>query len=288
MVPRGGQLREELFTERDVTRSNLIAEGGTAVARWCCHLPYDWPMNASSLLRHSGKVASVDHLPEVNCPFTWDFQSARRPKYKYLEPEVAEKFLNDGSVRIGTLFDFRGREHGSWRGDAGEGILRGCGTVSFELSKNTGVPEGLRGVLAPVRASNARMRFTDCHFDITSSSPDYYIFCVSKRKWRDHHARGMACIEIFNFPEFAGRISMALQRAVGANVYPLCYMSVQYRDRISDLANAERGQELAAIVKPKRYAWQAEARLLWQPRNTPISPVVLTCDSLREYCKRLS
>jgi hypothetical protein len=242
-------------------------------------------MNARALLEHSGEAAGVNRKPIVNCPFSWDFRVARKPKYKYLEPGIAERFLNEGSVRIGTLFDFRKLEHGLWRGDAGEGTLLGRGTLSFDLREGTEVPAGLGHVLAPVRGSNACMRFVDCRFDIARSSPDYYIFCVSNRRWPDGRVRDKACIEIFDFPEFVGHISMALESQVKANTFPLCFVSVQYRERTSDLAGAERDQELAPIVKPSRYAWQNEARLLWQPRKTPIEPVVLSCGSLHDFCR---
>jgi hypothetical protein len=58
--------------------------------------------------------------------------------YKYMKQEHVDMFLEDGLIRLGTLFEFRNEEfHGSAAGDADEGkytkALESLETQGFDL-----------------------------------------------------------------------------------------------------------------------------------------------------------
>jgi hypothetical protein len=133
--------------------------------------------------------------------------------YKYLEPVWAERMVRDGSVRVGTLHDFRRIEGlDSERGDLHEGV---------RISLTDGSPGIVDGKDLPwfLRESfrippNVKFQFEKgAVLKVHQNSPDVYVYCTcSKYDEALMELFGGACVKISDSTQFFRAITRALDR----------------------------------------------------------------------------
>src|SRR6267378_1684411 len=101
--------------------------------------------------------------------------------YKYLPPVWAERMLRDGSVRVGTLYDFRRIEVlDSERGDQDEGA---------RISLTDGAPGIVEGKDLPwfvleslAVPPNVKIMFAEgAVLKVQQNSPDAYVYCTCSK-----------------------------------------------------------------------------------------------------------
>lgn len=208
--------------------------------------------------------------------------------FKYLEPRWADQMVDQGSVRIGTLFDFRHKEaHGKERGDELEGVRvtmtdGRAGTFAGEeipafLKDSLRIPEGV----AIQFAEGAVLRQH-------ASVPDMYVYCTCHQFSEALLTRfGGACVEIHQPEKFFAAITGTLaewdeygvRRARGFSL-----AACEYRDREQTWPRASRYNPV--FRKPRRYQHQAEVRAAWRPLARRIRPLDLTVPSITDWCRR--
>jgi hypothetical protein len=131
--------------------------------------------------------------------------------YKYLHKKYAESLINEGEIRIGTLYNFRKSElHGTEIGDDGEGTIVPFFEAEADINKLEEFPDfvknglGLSGENLTVTAKKG------FKLKIRKTLPDLYILCFSIAK-NDPEIFSKSeydtCVEINNVNEFIECIS---------------------------------------------------------------------------------
>ena len=173
-----------------------------------------------------------------------------------MEREWAEALVNAGSIRIGTLADFRKEEaHGAGIGDEGEGTISHVSGPSWSPSGDVDLPGlKLRGVPPnTIRFSNIGFR----------GQTDALILCFTA----DPRAIGFpaeynAIVEIPDAARFVETVTRSLRR----NGHDMTFVALKrclYSDRENRLDQSTTSDEW--YRKPPRFAEQVEYRAAWSP-----------------------
>ena len=101
-----------------------------------------------------------------------------RPLYKYTKYKFAKKMIEDGTFKIGTLYEFRNIEkHGNEIGDDDEGVRRIYSTDNVDLRYPETVPFHVKNHIKP-QNKKANIIFKNIMFRTTYHHPDCYLFCL--------------------------------------------------------------------------------------------------------------
>jgi hypothetical protein len=208
--------------------------------------------------------------------------------YKFLPKRYLDAFFENGSIRLGTIFDFNDIvKHTVARADSGEGkhtLQRKLEGKTIHLKEDAHeeiISEAFFGnVTITGHGSVSSMRSCD----------DAFIYCTSNRytdeifkKWNDDDTEINSCFEIFNVRSFFKQVS----KAIKFSAYPLYGDNVIYTpDPIPYDSYAAKLNP--AITKEKeKYSWQRENRSIWSPRYpySPLKPWVINVPNAREFCR---
>jgi hypothetical protein len=209
------------------------------------------------------------------------------PIYKYLEPEFAKAMMSEGSIKIGTLSEYRAIEDRE-RGDDGEGKLTlhspagrqvygGDAATLPPILRHPGIHIGQRGL--ETVGENA--------VNISSTIADLYVFCTTESLDPEYARRfGGGCVQINQPEQFFLELDTALRTAASAERILLSkprWGRCVYEGR---RYNWEREDVPAAwLLKPARYQGQREIRVSWQTDPIkPLSSVILKVPSIVPFC----
>jgi len=209
--------------------------------------------------------------------------------YKYVKKEHLDAFFTKGSIKIGSLYEYRQVEkYGTVIGDDNEGIyhteLSKNGTHEIDLSSTSAEAEFFRNhVLRPdQRNSNVKVVMEDGAKIISqSNSPDLYIYCVSK----EFNVEVMkefgcdSCIEIVRPDIFFNAISKKIRhKAKYDNVVEIVYGG--------KTAHYTRPHQVhPAIKKGTDYSYQKEVRAIWTPKKEIKSPIFVDVPKAIRACR---
>ena len=202
---------------------------------------------------------------------------------KYLPPKWAMAMVERGSIRLGTLHDYRRQEElGDARGDSTEGTAVFHERVEQAMYSPTNPPSAFVGAMlqgAHLQASALDIRNSD--FSMPASAPNVLIYCVSKGK-SERVARefGPACVEISDLHEFAKRVAKVVEQHL-----PGSWLRVAdciYTDERRVAPDAELDMNVV-FLKPTRQAYQQEVRFAWYPRaGVEVHALTLEIPEVRE------
>lgn len=191
--------------------------------------------------------------------------------FKYMKREHADRLVNEGSTRIGTLHDFRDEEsHGVGVGDAGEGKkLLSIHPEPQSVSAGSPLAKHLEAMGAMKLGPGVTVHLGDgCAFAGNHDHHDVYVWCCST----DLSAKAMAdlgsantCVEIFDVPSFFQALDAAVRSRY--EVQTLGPASVVYGSRHEEWNGVDMGTH-PVFLKEARFAVQAEVRIAWSP-STP-------------------
>jgi hypothetical protein len=208
--------------------------------------------------------------------------------YKYMRKQHLEAFLQRGSLKIGTLHEYRRVEdYGKVIGDDEEGIrfttfnIPGGGTV--DLMGNA--PEALylrsslpipSGVPLPTLTFDAGAEFL-----IREAVPDVFIYCTtSKFDLKVMEEFGYdACLEIVRPDAFFRAIS----RKIRHKGTFLGNAPVHYRNRVTHYTRPHSTP--AYMMKGAEYTYQKEVRAVWAPAKTNVAPIYVDVAEAVRYCQ---
>ena len=201
--------------------------------------------------------------------------------YKYTKKEYCKAMIN-GEFFINTLDSLRNYEEThSEIGDKGEGTKTiYADKVNFHTSK----PETLQNI--PEFAKNwiqgAGISVINCTF-AQKNNENFYVFSCSK----EHNPKIMkklgydSCIKIINPNEFFREITASLQ-SMNLTSHNFFGGECNY-----EIARKEHHQNISgihpAIVKPQRYAYQQEVRVIWIPSSKQIKPEKIISKATKKY-----
>jgi hypothetical protein len=205
--------------------------------------------------------------------------------YKYLDRKYADRMIADGSIRIGTLNDFKAIEMGIVRGDATEGsrsLIHSIGNKPQRLADLGDSPLVAR-IFGVDPTSNSTI--AGITLKMPETAPDVYIYCTtavpSQMAMREFKAD--TCVRISNPNGFFEVLSECMRRE-GLSTGECAGQPCVYRSREVEY-NRPEAQIHPAFIKTADYAWQREVRLAWQPRHEklPIHAEILVCPGIRQF-----
>lgn len=203
--------------------------------------------------------------------------------FKFVKRRYMNGALATGSIRLGTLHDFRKTEdHGQSQGDPSEGKNNVFQHVGFLDSHD---PSSFAGRIV-VLSDGATME--NCTLVEERDFPDSYVFCASTnfsedlfRKWNTSDGLD-ACYEISDVAGFINAISNALDNSAQL----VGYAPVVYVDGDLDGAAGQHVIHPAFVKQVRKYKWQTEYRFVWQhKRPEEADPKLFEVNGLSRCCK---
>tara|TARA_R110002095_G_scaffold184083_2_gene161293 strand:+ start:3922 stop:4605 length:684 start_codon:yes stop_codon:yes gene_type:complete len=211
------------------------------------------------------------------------------PLYKFIEKEFLEGFFNNGTLRLGTIYDFKDIvEHGVSRGDHSEGehrLIRGIDDI-LRITKDKHEP-----ILSEVFKVEGEGEILLSYLNITvpRRCEDGFLFCTSSiyteqlyRRW--HKENGVdACYEIINPQGFI----MAISRAISNSAYFYENSNVTYTEENIDYQSPHANIHPAFTKVKNDYDWQVENRSVWGVRGPcgPLRPWVISVPEAIQFCR---
>ena len=192
-----------------------------------------------------------------------------------------------GTIRIGTLHDFRKSEHKKGIADPAEGtkqVLHHVGEVSAanvdEALQNHGYDiKALEtfGVMKIGKESQmTNFTFRNISMSKTFNEPDCFIICSSiykSKRTMSQFEGADSCIEINQINTFYNILTNTLN-----TISPVVFRGVHkviYKDRQEKWNGHDWGHH-PALIKEKEFEPQGEIRAIWQPKfNQSIEPMIL-------------
>lgn len=214
------------------------------------------------------------------------------PLYKFIEREFLDAFFRTGSLRLGTIYDFKDIvEHGVNRGDRSEGehnLIRGIdGTVS--ISKDNYEP-----IISEVFKveDEGKAYLSNLSIVVPRRCEDGFIFCTSSiyneqlfRQWNQENSLD-ACYEIMNPNGFI----LAINNAIKDSANFFASSNVTYTDTQIDYQSPQAKLHPAFTKVKKEYGWQHEHRTVWGARGPcgPLNPWIVNVPEAIQYCRPLA
>lgn len=192
------------------------------------------------------------------------------PLYKYMNKEHAEKFWDDGTIRIGTLFEYRNIDkHGEEVGELSEAMAY-CIIHKSQLNRvarDETTVGGLSEFVKNMVKSSPEAIYSD-NFIVGYSPLDQYIYCcTSEYSEESMNLFGYdSCIKISDVSGFISCVTECL--GVTAKFKGAFYC--QYRER--GFKFEESPTVYPEIIKHPNYAHQKEVRVIWHPKYENIRP----------------
>ena len=197
--------------------------------------------------------------------------------FKYMKSCHASRFKSDGTLRIGTLSEYRNVEkHGERIGDSHEGMVGHFETVATAdvATLSPFVKRFVSGVAG---------RIENCTFTAMYESPEFFVFSTALEFSRElmKEFGYDACLRIDNPAAFFKAVTLSLQNvATYEGIFPC-----SYTDRFIPPGNFHAAHP--AVIKDRAYESQREVRTLWHPVDGHASPRIIRCLRAIRHCTRV-
>ncbi|WP_431622474.1 hypothetical protein [Enterobacter hormaechei] len=212
--------------------------------------------------------------------------------FKFIESQYLDAFFTNGSLRIGTIYDFKDTiEHTSARGDLNEGKHTIFRAVTHELKLSSTENEPIINEFLKLEDSWGTIQ--NSIFVTERRSEDSFIFCTSRNyshtifnEWYVDSDKNNACYAIINPRKFFKEITLRIQDSVTE------YINQDVVYTLDPIPyNSKEAKLSPAITKEiKKYSWQTENRTIWRPKLSPVKliPFVVNVPEAIKYCMPLS
>lgn len=206
--------------------------------------------------------------------------------YKYMPQKYLDNFFKRGSLKVGTLYEYRKVEqYGEAIGDGAEGILvtkfSHQAGISVDLGSNSPEALYLRKTFGFVGPPGAIIEFSPAGgINHRVESENAYIFCTTSEYNADVMREfGGACIEIVRPDEFFKAISHTIRHK---GTFQHCG-PIEYKERETRWDKPHSTH--ACMVKDSRYAYQKEVRTIWAPAKDAITPLFVNVPAAVRFCR---
>jgi len=211
--------------------------------------------------------------------------------YKYLPTVFSQALLNRGSIRIGTLSDFRKSEHSPGISDPTEGTK----IINLDIGEEekyeclTEAPEGLKGFIK-ITGECKNLTLNEIHTTTKYRSEDVYILCLSSEasvNVMNSLEGAEECLELLYQEEFFRdlNIIMSMESAKFDGLSECIYQSRV----VAITSGRESTGPHPSIIKEPEFKAQKEIRAIWIPTNNKIiHPTTINNSNLGEYFRKVS
>lgn len=207
--------------------------------------------------------------------------------YKFMEGEYARLLLQEGKLRISTLYRYRSEENfGSHIGDAGEGTS----TVRMEHEVIERNPDEQQAqFLYPMLRLEGCINTTIHNVVRESYMPNCFVYCLTKKnssKFLKYKDFGNTCLKITNIGRLTFILDSELRKRFAQSKFSLI-ADCQYYKR--DLDYRENWQSYhPALLKEKKHAYQKEMRLIFEGKEFPPEGYIdIQNDGLKDCFKKV-
>lgn len=206
---------------------------------------------------------------------------------KYIKRNYFDDLINSGSVRIGTLKDYKEGEHGQMVADSMEGSKRFKGSynkVTSETIKSSAALSSLISIGDGGIINNLEID------NLTIIEPDFYIFSFAQdynvsdhENWYEEEGYDIAYS--INFPNtFFKKITNKLNERSSVEFLGLFKVHYYNEKEGMDLFDDLNSLPAFCLKDYDGFSNQSEIRAVWRPLETQeISPVNLNVDGLGRY-----
>ena len=210
------------------------------------------------------------------------------PLYKYMKKKYVHDFFKNGTIRIGTLYDFREIEkHGPEIGDIDEGTktLTTDGYHMIDTADPSTLPswleESFQNTFKLKSESGQLIIHARDGIRVRLTVPDRFVFSVSdKFDEKLMHEFGYdSCIKINDPKEFFTALTNKMKHMASWMMLDHCI----YRSRII-IGEHDIGLE-PSLIKEERYSYQKEVRAIWEGQREDIKPFILKAKKARFLCE---
>jgi hypothetical protein len=210
--------------------------------------------------------------------------------YKYQTKQHNDGLLEVGSIRVGTLYDFRRQDHKAGIADSFEGKK----IVSHELgvfSSNEYNPIGFKALkefgIADAEGVQDFTMGPGFILERVVESQNCFIYCMSSvlsNSMFDEFEGAETCVCIENIRSFFWRLTYSLDQVVPVDFKGL--FEVIYTDEPEEWNFSDWGAA-PANIKTMEFSSQYEVRAIWTPKNNvDIQPQILKDKKLRRYVRQ--
>ncbi|GLH47620.1 hypothetical protein [Pseudomonas lactis] len=210
--------------------------------------------------------------------------------YKYSENRWADLLLSDGSVRIGTIFDFRRSEHKRGIADAAEGVKSIYhGIEYYNSNESSGIDRSAVANLGPfVSKKGGGFSLSNLTLEREFKSPDAYVHCTAHSLSKDvleQFEGADSCVEIVRPSAFYKHLTEVINKIVPVHYYGL--HRIVYSAR-REAFNGENFGRRPDLIKDPEYELQCEVRAIWMPRSKCklIAPINIHEKALVKFCRK--
>ncbi|SPJ35246.1 hypothetical protein [Kushneria phyllosphaerae] len=209
--------------------------------------------------------------------------------YKHLESVHADALIRKGSIRIGTLYEYRDQEkHGEGVLDEEEGVVRTHAKRSGYFDE-TNVDAFMSNFVSVGDGGSVYIGNAD--LTLSESCSSSWIYCVSESEDKSV-STGLssnydACVELVDPDRFSREIKKFLSRKFGCvRIEKSDWLKCQYVGR--DLEENHRLRDVPFLLKEAIFSHQKEVRVLFLPkREIEIKPLIVSIPNLKKYVRRI-
>jgi len=209
--------------------------------------------------------------------------------YKYLPRKYLKAFFQSGSLKVGTLYEYRDIEkYGHVIGDKDEGFHKTefslAGGGEFDLQDGSVEANFFREhILRPDQMNlQVKIKLVDGVKIISESrSPDLYVYCVSS----EFNADAMeqfgcdSCLEIVNPAGFFRAISHKIRhKGTLDGLHEIQYLG-------KETHYTQPHQHHPSVMKDPEFRYQKEWRAIWNPIKIPRGPLFLNVPKAIQHCR---
>lgn len=215
----------------------------------------------------------------------------RKKLYRYAKRTHNDNLLKFGSLRIGTLYDFRRDDHKAGIADGAEGTKTVYHHIEHhDPSVKTSLPnidaralsELVPGLFHPDSTGSLTNISVAQQFEL----PNCYMHCTSYELSSDVMAQfdgAESCIEIHDVRGFYRTLTRAINRVAPFDQY--LQRRIIYTSRMEKWNGKNNGIH-PGFMKEDSFAPQCEYRVIWTPKSSdPIIPIFITEPLLTKFCR---
>ncbi|HBC3454388.1 TPA: hypothetical protein KDY47_003241 [Vibrio parahaemolyticus] len=209
--------------------------------------------------------------------------------YKYVKKEHLDAFFTKGSVKIGSLYEYRKEEqYGTVIGDKEEGYyeteLSKSGTYEINLGDNSPESTFIRQYLSRPGQKNVDKKIImsdGATFTVGTHSQDLYIYCVTNEFNRQvmEDFGCDSCIEIHNPEVFFKALSRKIRHKADFDIVT----GITYGNKHTHYTSPHNIHP--ALKKSSNFASQKEVRAIWIPRKEIKAPLFFDAPKAIRACR---
>ena len=212
--------------------------------------------------------------------------------YRYSPKKYASSLLAMGSIRIGTLHDFRRSEHKKGIADAMEGKKEIHHYIENRVIENSDQAdidsEAIKYFKQFKVTGDCELRIRKMKIEQEINIFDCFILCSSSRLSKEtmNEFEGAdACVRIHDSALFYEQITQAL--SLITPVFFKGVKAVKYQNK-TEKWNGEDFGSNPLFIKDQKFNRQCEIRAVWTAREgVNIEPVILTSYQIGEACEEV-